>query len=78
MPETTANAPLTLLAPGETIRVWYKNWRGETSIREIELNGAPHWGRTQWHPEPCWLITGTDIIKNEDRVWSIADMRPVS
>lgn len=67
-----------VLVPGERIRVWYKNWRGETSIREIELNGPPMWGSSKWHPEKCWLIAGLDVVKNEGRLWSIADMRPVS
>lgn len=70
------NEALILLQAGERARVLYKNWRGETAIRNIEFTGAPHWGRTDWHPHPQWLIAGTDLDKNEDRVWSVADMSP--
>lgn len=69
---------LVLLQAGECIKVRYTNWKGETAIRNIELAGCPHWGKTQWHPEPTWLIAGTDLDKNEHRVWSIKDMEPVA
>lgn len=61
---------------GSTVRVRYKNWRGEVAIRTILIQGSPYWGTTTWHTEPCWLIAGHDIEKNEDRLWAIADMSP--
>lgn len=59
---------LILLRAGDRIKVRYKNWRGETSIRNIELDGVAFWGKTQWHPEPTWLVAGTDIDKDEGRI----------
>lgn len=70
--------PLTLLVAGERIRVRYTNWRGEVAIRNIELDGAPHWGRSSYHPEPQWLICGTDLDKGQPRVWAVKDMEPVA
>lgn len=72
------NVRLVLLADGHAARVRYRNWRGEVAIRNIEFTGAPHWGHTQWHPEPQWLIAGTDMDRQEHRVWAIADMEPVA
>ncbi len=70
-------SPFALLAPGERIRVKYKNWRGETAIRNIELNSSVHWRRTKWHPEPQWLIVGRDIDSGENRFWAVKGMEPV-
>lgn len=74
--DKSQTANIILLRAGERVRVSYTNWRGETAIREIEFDGAPHWGRTEWHPEPQWLICGTDVEKKESRVWAVRDMRP--
>lgn len=68
---------IVLLQPGERIRFRYKNWRGETAIRNVELDGVVHWGRTQWHPQSQWLICGTDIDRSESRVFAVKDMEPV-
>lgn len=70
--------PLTLLKPGMRIKVRYSNWRGEVAVRRLELNGVPLWGKTPWHPEPQWLITATDLDRQDgNRVFSIKDMVPV-
>lgn len=72
------NVSLVLLRAGERVHVLYTNWRGETRERNIEFNGVAHWARTQWHPEPQWMINGTDIDSNEDRIWSVKDMVPIA
>lgn len=76
--DQTPPPALITLRVGERIRVFYTNWRGKTDIREIDLIGVPLWGQTQWHPEPQWLISGIDVVKNETRMWAVKDMRPVT
>lgn len=66
-----------VLKEKEHIHVLYRNWRGLTSVRDIEITSAPYWGSTEWHPKPCWLVCGRDIEKNEARIWSVMDMTPV-
>jgi hypothetical protein len=76
-PKQGGHATIILLRSGERIRVRYTNWRGVQAIRNIELDGAPHWGRTEWHPEPQWLIAGTDTDNGQHRMWAVKDMEPV-
>lgn len=68
---------LVELKAGETVRVRYRNWRGEIAIRTIHLDCSPFWGKTKWHPEPGWLISGTDVDKGEGRIWSVAAMEVI-
>jgi len=42
--------------PLRVIMVRYTNWKGETRVRPIVPIGL-HYGSTQWHPEPQWLLT---------------------
>jgi hypothetical protein len=79
-PDAEARRPLrqvAILAPGVMAYVNYTNWQGRKAIRHILFDGAPFWGLTDWHPVPCWLISGTDLEKGEHRLWSIAHMSPV-
>lgn len=69
---------LVLLRAGERFRMRYTNHRGETAEREVELDGAPFWGRTRWHPEPQWLVMGTDLSREVTRAFAVADMVPLA
>ena len=70
---------IVTLRPGERIRVRYKNWRGEVAIRHIALEGVPIWARSEWHPEPQWLIWGSDMDAGWiSRFWAVKDMEPVT
>ena len=39
-----------------SVKICYTNYRGETAIREITPKTI-HFGSTEWHPEPQWLLT---------------------
>ncbi|WP_287149596.1 hypothetical protein [Mesorhizobium sp.] len=44
------------------LKVFYTNWRGETSLRTITPDQV-YYGATEWHPEPQWLLTAYDHDK---------------
>lgn len=57
---------------GEPIRFGYTNYRGEYGVRTA-LPMSIHWGTTDWHPEPGWLLTAFDRDKLACRVFALAD-----
>ena len=57
-----------------SVKICYTNYRGETAIREITPKTI-HFGSTEWHPEPQWLLTAFDIEKKADRDFAIKDIR---
>lgn len=57
-----------------TVRICYTNYRGETAIREI-IPKLIHFGSTEWHPEPQWLLTAFDAEKQADRGFAMRDIR---
>ena len=55
------------------IKIIYKNWRGETSERElIPINLI--FESNEWHPEPQWLMEAYDLNKNKKRKFAIKDI----
>lgn len=56
-----------------SIRVEYKNWRGETSIREIVPVSVSWAEANEWHPEPGWQLTCLDVEKGEERFFRLED-----
>lgn len=44
------------------VKFWYKNHRGEQSLREVKL-GRLYFGSTEYHPEKQWLLKGWDVKK---------------
>lgn len=56
------------------MRVFYTNWRGETSVRTITPIHVWH-GATDWHPEPQWLLRVWDHDKNAMRDFALKDFR---
>lgn len=59
----------------DTIRVWYRNHRGETALRSIQPKRI-WYGSSEWHPAPQWLMTAWDIEKGAERHFAIKDMEP--
>lgn len=59
----------------ESVKILYRNWRGETAVREI-IPGAParaFWfGSTGWHPESQFFVTATDAEKQASRDFALA------
>lgn len=68
--DPTAKAAMT--ERDYTLTGEYRNWRGEVRTRTV----APlvlHFGATEWHPEPGWLLTAIDKETGERRDFALAD-----
>ncbi len=50
----------------------YTNYRGETSIRNIEPISV-WFGRTDFHKEHQWLLTARDLDKGANRDFALKD-----
>ena len=57
-----------------TIEILYTNWKGETRKRTI-LPISIEYKSTEWHKEKQWILNAFDIEKNEERGFSIADIK---
>lgn len=60
------------IADPRTVKVLYKNWRGEVRERTI-VPVVISWGSTQWHPEPQWLLTAKDLEDSEVKQFALRD-----
>lgn len=57
----------------QTVRIRYRNYRGETSIRHIRP--CHIWfGATKWHPKPQWLLDAIDLDKDAERSFAMTDI----
>jgi hypothetical protein len=57
---------------GETVKLVYTNYRGETSERTI-VPKSVRFGSTERHPEPQWLLLAFDVDKQADREFALKD-----
>jgi predicted DNA-binding transcriptional regulator YafY len=55
------------------VTINYTNYKGQTANRKIVPHSI-HFGKTEFHPQPQWLLTATDIDKNELRVFALKDI----
>ena len=60
------------IAEAAQITMTYRNWRGEVAQRTIRPV-ALWFGKTDWHPEPGWLLSAWDCDKGERRDFALAD-----
>ncbi|MCA1776090.1 MAG: hypothetical protein LC676_10905 [Loktanella sp.] len=67
-----ARQPGPRIAGEKSIRFWYVNWRGETSIRTA-IPVIIRFGSTVWHPRPQWILTAFDVDKREQRDFALED-----
>lgn len=58
--------------PTDRASLTYRNWRGETSVRELHLVRI-WYGSTKWHPEPQLLLHAFDYQKDAYRDFAVAD-----
>lgn len=72
MTETPERQEAAAIAEATQITMTYRNWRGEVSQRTIRPV-ALWFGRTDWHPEPGWLLTAWDCDKGDRRDFALAD-----
>lgn len=55
------------------IKILYKNYRGETTLREI-VPIEIIFGSTEFHPEKQWLLKAYALEKNEERTFAMKDI----
>ena len=59
--------------PITSIKVKYKNWKGEISIRNI-IPQSIYYGHTDFHKENQWLMEVFDIDKDALRTYAMMDI----
>lgn len=55
---------------------FYTNYKGVESVRRIQP-GVLWWGKTKWHSQEQWFLSGFDIDKGAMRDFAFDDMRPL-
>jgi len=71
----TQSAPSLRELSEAAVAILYRNWRGEVAVRQIVPGAAARafwFGSTEWHPEPQWLVTATDVEKNASRDFALS------
>jgi predicted DNA-binding transcriptional regulator YafY len=58
----------------KAIKIVYKNYRGETALREV-LPQRVWFGATEWHPEEQWLLEAIDLDKGAPRSFALRDIQ---
>ncbi|MDO8507867.1 MAG: hypothetical protein Q7S53_04875 [bacterium] len=58
----------------KSVKIIYKNFRGEVTTREIIPDHIRFEG-TQWHKEPQWTLHAFDIEKKAIRYFAIKDIQ---
>lgn len=72
-PQTAAeDQEARAIAEAAQITMTYRNWRGEVAQRTIRPV-ALWFGKTDWHPEPGWLLSAWDCDKGGRRDFALAD-----
>ena len=56
-----------------TLQFMYKNWKGETNIRNV-IPYKLWFGSTEFHPENQWLLRAYDIEKCVERNFALKDI----
>jgi predicted DNA-binding transcriptional regulator YafY len=57
----------------QAVRFTYRNYKGEVSERHV-LPAGIHFGETEWHPEPQWLLMAFDLDKQGRRDFALKDI----
>ncbi len=58
----------------KSVRVMYKNWNGEVSVRKI-IPESLYFGSSEWHPENQWLLRAFDLDKEAYRDFALSEMK---
>lgn len=56
------------------LKLLYKNWKGETSVRRVQPVGNLYWGQTEYHKEDQWLFDVWDLDKEDHRTYAFKDI----
>lgn len=57
----------------QIIEFTYKNYRGEIADRKV-VPIKIHFGSTEYHKEPQWLLKALDLDKNSERDFALLDI----
>lgn len=56
------------------VKIYYKNWKGESSIRTVYPLGPFYWGSNEFHKEEQWLFDVFDYDKQAKRTYAFKDI----
>ena len=56
------------------VAIVYTNYKGITAVRHIVPDNI-YFGKSEWHPEPQWLLLAYDIDRKADRSFALKDIR---
>lgn len=56
----------------------YVNWRGERARRRASGPYSIRYGTSEYHPEPQFLLSATDLERGQPREYALRDMVPVN
>lgn len=68
-----ASAVKVIYSVAEPLTFIYRNWRGEVAERRV-IPREIHFGATEWHPEPQWLLRAFDMDKGAERDFAMKDI----
>ena len=57
----------------KVVRVFYTNWKGETSVRHL-VPIRIFFGANEWHTREQWLLYAFDVDKNVERTFALNDV----
>lgn len=60
--------------PETTVRILYKNYKGEIGVRRI-IPRKIVFASNEWHPVPQWLLEAHDLDKGVERTFALCDVR---
>ena len=61
---------VTHVYPAGPVEIDYTNWAGKRRKRRVTPITL-FYGRTEYHPEPQWLITAYDAEKRAERTFAV-------
>ncbi len=60
------------------VKAWYCNYKGGISLRQFKIVSI-HFEVNEYHSvdgEPCWIILGYDLDKDDLRTYALKDFLP--
>ena len=57
----------------EAVLIDYTNYKGERTVRGV-VPISIRFGKSEWHPEPQWLMLAHDLGRNAEREFAIKDI----
>ncbi|MDP4225576.1 MAG: hypothetical protein Q8910_04260 [Bacteroidota bacterium] len=56
------------------IKFYYRNWKGEKSVRQVKPSVEIWWGHTEYHKVDQWLMRAYDLEKGDYRDFAMRDI----